>query len=171
MSTAAAPTPAAVAAAAAPAPAAAAPAKAVSAVAAAAADLIPTKAAPVVDTGIKVFVGNLKPKVAPDAIKAFFAPAGNVEQVRVIRKSSTRPAFGFVSYATLAEAEKAVALFDKKTFDELELTVQMAQPKATTAAAAEGPAGAGAEGKKRNRRTRKVCLVLRCCRGGCQSSK
>merc|ERR1740125_47235 len=122
-----------------------------------------------------VFVGNLAFSTSEQAIKDFFAPVAAAESV-VLVKRGTRPlGFGFVEFATAADAEKAVAEKNATTLDEREIVCEVARErpegepkprkkkgKKPKAEGAEGAEGEDADGeakpktKKRKPRRRKA---------------
>ncbi|CAO3594243.1 unnamed protein product [Absidia cylindrospora] len=66
-----------------------------------------------------------------DRLRDYFEPAGKVVKATVIRLGKRRSAgYGFVTFETAQEAEKAVDKFNKTELDEREITVQVARPKA-----------------------------------------
>ncbi|KAI8097577.1 uncharacterized protein BX664DRAFT_347542 [Halteromyces radiatus] len=78
----------------------------------------------------KVFVGNLSFSTDKEALGKYFESAGKVINATVIRRGRYRSAgYGFVTFETSEEAEKAVEKFNKTNMDEREITVQVARPK------------------------------------------
>ena len=62
---------------------------------------------------MRLFVGNLSWSVDGEALKEFFAPVGVVVDARVIkeRDSGRSRGFGFVTFESAEDAERAVAEF------------------------------------------------------------
>ena len=80
---------------------------------------------------VKLFVGNLPYRTSPEALKAFFAEAGEVVSVAIITDKMTGRSrgFGFVEMADESAAQKAVEMFDGKEFEGRALKVNEARPK------------------------------------------
>ncbi|KAJ3111590.1 hypothetical protein HDU96_005554 [Phlyctochytrium bullatum] len=112
------------------------------------------------DNTFKVFAGNLAFSITEDDLKEAFGKAGPVISANIIVRNNRSLGYGFVSFATEAEAKKAVELLDKVELAGRPLNVEVAKPKvpgeqkpaprarrgrkgATTPAPAEG----GAEGE------------------------
>ncbi len=91
--------------------------------------------------GKKLYVGNLSYKTTEDDLTGLFAEAGKVESVNIItdRYSGQSKGFGFVEMSTDEEAQKAISMFNGKSFMERELTVNEARPQARR----EGGGGGG----------------------------
>ncbi|XP_047951812.1 28 kDa ribonucleoprotein, chloroplastic-like [Salvia hispanica] len=79
----------------------------------------------------KVYVGNLPFDVDNDRLGLLFGQAGVVELAEVIydRITGRSRGFGFVTMATVEEAEKAVELFSRYDMDGRFLTVNIAAPR------------------------------------------
>jgi len=80
------------------------------------------------EEGVKCFVGNLPFTIKEDEIAEFFAESGKVLKVIIIKRYGRSLGFGFVSFATLEEAEKAV-LLDKKELDGRAINIEIARKK------------------------------------------
>lgn len=78
----------------------------------------------------KLFIGSLSYSTTEDALKEYFAQAGNVESAIIIKDKMTgrSKGFGFVEYATEEEAKKAMEMFDGKEFESRTLVVNEAKP-------------------------------------------
>lgn len=87
----------------------------------------------------KVFVGNLAFSTTDEELKQAFAPAGNVVSANVISRGRRSLGYAFVSFASEAEAEKAVTLMHHKNIAGREINVEVAKPRAETAG--DAPAG------------------------------
>jgi cold-inducible RNA-binding protein len=98
--------------------------------------------------GLKLYVGNLAYGASEEDIKKLFSEAGAIQSVKIVTDpNSGRPrGFGFVEMASNAEAEKAISLFNGKTFMERALTVSEARPQKNR--------GGGRGGEFRGRRDR-----------------
>jgi len=77
----------------------------------------------------KVFVGNISFQTTNDQLKEFFKPAGDVKDANIITRGTKSLGYGFVSYATEAEANKAVEEFNKKELDGRQINVEIAKTK------------------------------------------
>jgi len=80
------------------------------------------------EEGVKCFVGNLPFTIKEDEIAEFFAESGKVLKVIIIKRYGRSLGFGFVSFETLEEAEKAV-LLDKKELDGRAINIEIARKK------------------------------------------
>jgi len=80
---------------------------------------------------VKLYVGNLSYATSEDDLRTLFAQAGTVASVAVIkdRDSGQSKGFAFVEMSTQAEAEKAIAQFNAKDFQDRALTVNLARPR------------------------------------------
>ena len=79
--------------------------------------------------GNKVYVGNLSWGVGDAELKKIFTEFGEVTEARVISDRMTRRSkgFGFVTFATDAEAQKAVSAMDGKEVEGRALKVNEAR--------------------------------------------
>jgi len=77
----------------------------------------------------KVFVGNISFQTTNDQLKEFFKPAGDVKDANIITRGVRSLGYGFVSFATEAEANKAVEEFNKKELDGRQINVEIAKTK------------------------------------------
>jgi len=91
----------------------------------------------------KLFIGSLAYTTTEDALKEYFAQAGNVESAIIIKDKMTgrSKGFGFVEYATEDEAKKAMEMFDGKEFESRTLVVNEAKPMRERPFKAEGDFG------------------------------
>ena len=80
----------------------------------------------------KLFVGSLPWAVTSDRLKEAFSQFGEVTDAVVIsdRMSGRSKGFGFVTFATDEEAQKAIDGMNGKELDGREITVNVAKPKA-----------------------------------------
>ena len=79
----------------------------------------------------KLYVGNLSYNTTEADLRKLFSEAGTIEAIDMIMDRATgRPkGFAFVTMATQAEAENAIRMFNQKTVDQRELTVNIARPR------------------------------------------
>ena len=79
--------------------------------------------------GNKVYVGNLSWGIGDNELKKAFAEFGEVTEARVIIDRMTRRSkgFGFVTFATDEEAQKAVSAMDGKEVEGRALKVNEAR--------------------------------------------
>jgi RNA recognition motif-containing protein len=79
----------------------------------------------------KLYVGNLAYTVTDDDLRKLFAQAGTVKDAAVVKDRDTgrSKGFGFVEMTTQEEAQKAISLFNGKSFMERTLTVNIARPR------------------------------------------
>lgn len=82
-----------------------------------------------VDDANKVFAGNLAFATTEDELKAVFAEVGTVNHIQIIKRGTRSLGYGFVTYATEAEAQKAVQTLDKKEIAGREINVEGAKPQ------------------------------------------
>jgi len=100
----------------------------------------------------KVFVGNLSFKITQDDLKTHFSEVSDgVLTANIITRGPRSLGYGFVEFATLASAEKAVAAMNKKEIDGRAINVEVAKPRVPRA---EGDAPAPREGGPARRRRR-----------------
>ncbi|KAG0175213.1 hypothetical protein DFQ30_010988 [Apophysomyces sp. BC1015] len=77
----------------------------------------------------KVFVGNLSFQTTEEGLTKFFETSGKVLNAHIITRGPRSLGYGFVSYATIEEAEKATSELDKEELDGREINVEVARPK------------------------------------------
>jgi RNA recognition motif-containing protein len=79
----------------------------------------------------KLYVGNLAYSATEDDLQAYFAQAGTVKSVTVVKDRNTGRArgFAFVEMATEEEAQKAISMLNGSTFLERAITVNLARPR------------------------------------------
>lgn len=88
-----------------------------------------TKAAPEETPGFKVFAGNLAYSTTDEGLRAFFdSAATDIISAQVIQRGTRSAGYGFVAFASLEAAEKAVAALDKKELDGRALIIEIAKP-------------------------------------------
>lgn len=87
----------------------------------------------------KLYVGNLPYSVTEDELRDYFAQAGTIKSVALIRDRDTgrSKGFAFVEYETSEEAQKAIDFFNGKQLQDRTLTVNEARPRE------DRPAGGG----------------------------
>lgn len=112
-----------------------------------------------VDDANKVFAGNLAFSTTEDELKSVFAEAGAVTHIQIIKRGTRSLGYGFVTFATEAEAQKAVSTLDKKEIAGREINVEGAKPqllaKHTDSGNQTGESGEG-KSKSANRRRNKA---------------
>lgn len=81
-----------------------------------------------VDTGHKVYVGNLAKTVTIDMLKSLFSEKGNVVSVKVQRDPRTSKScrYGFVSFSSEEEAQVAVSTFNNAVLEGQNIRVNKA---------------------------------------------
>ena len=79
----------------------------------------------------KLYVGNLSYDTTEDDLRTYFAQAGTVNEVALIkdRDSGKSKGFAFVTMSSQDEANKAIEQFNGKTLGSRELTVNVARPR------------------------------------------
>ncbi|MEO5949470.1 MAG: RNA-binding protein [Candidatus Saccharimonas sp.] len=79
----------------------------------------------------KLFVGKLSFNTTDDSLRGLFEQYGTVvsAQVAVDRDSNRSRGFGFVEMEEDADAQKAIAALDGKTFEDREIVVSVARPR------------------------------------------
>lgn len=79
----------------------------------------------------RLFVGNLSYQTADNDLQDYFSQAGAVISVNIMLDKVTGKSrgFGFVEFATAAEAQKAVEQFHGKEFQGRTLTVNVARAR------------------------------------------
>lgn len=80
---------------------------------------------------VKLHVGNLTVTATADDLRVLFAQAGAVTATDVVKDHATGASrgFGFVTMASPADAQKAIAMFDAFVLREQALTVAPAKPR------------------------------------------
>jgi cold-inducible RNA-binding protein len=81
----------------------------------------------------KIFVGNLAFSTDSAALRALFAPHGEVTSAQVVQDRDTGRSrgFGFVEMTSADEAQKAIAATNGKSIDGRQLTVNLARARTT----------------------------------------
>lgn len=79
----------------------------------------------------KLYVGNLAYGVTSDQLRDLFSQAGTITDVVVIsdRATGRSKGFGFVEFATEAEAAKAVEMLNNSDVQGRPMVVNVAKPK------------------------------------------
>ncbi|HNT24322.1 MAG TPA: RNA-binding protein [Anaerolineales bacterium] len=79
----------------------------------------------------KLYVGNLAFSTTEEQLQTLFAQAGTVVSAAIIRDrdSGMSRGFAFVGMSSLAEAQKAITMFNAYNLDDRELKVNMAKPR------------------------------------------
>lgn len=79
----------------------------------------------------KVFVGGISWNTTNEGLAEFFSQVGNVVEAKIIfdRIKNRSKGFGFVTFSTPEEAEKAVQELNGKELDGRQLNIDIARPK------------------------------------------
>lgn len=79
----------------------------------------------------KLYVGNLPWSVTSESLHSLFAPFGEITEAIVIRDrmSGRSKGFGFVTFATEEDAQKAVEAMHEKDMEGRAIVVNVARPK------------------------------------------
>ena len=79
----------------------------------------------------KVFVGGISWDTTNEALAEFFSQVGKVVEAKIIfdRIKNRSKGFGFVTFETPEEAQKAVSELNGKELDGRQLNVDLARPK------------------------------------------
>jgi RNA recognition motif-containing protein len=79
----------------------------------------------------KLFIGNMSWNTDDDGLKAFFSQVGEVIDAKVIkdRERNRSKGFGFVTMASEADADKAIAELNGKELDGRQIKVAKAIPQ------------------------------------------
>jgi RNA recognition motif-containing protein len=95
----------------------------------------------------KLYIGNLSYNTTESDLRTMFAEAGTIQAIDMIMDRDTgRPkGFAFITMSSQAEAEAAIRMFNQKSVDNRELTVNIARPRE------ERPAGRFNSGPSNNR--------------------
>jgi len=80
---------------------------------------------------LKLYVGNIPFGASEEDLQKLFSEAGAIQSAKIVINpySGRSRGFGFVEMASKAEAEKAISLFNGKTFMDRTLTVSEARPQ------------------------------------------
>ena len=99
----------------------------------------------------KLYVGNLAYSTTEDDLRAFFAEAGTISSVTLIKERDTgrSKGFAFVEMSSQAEAQQAISMFNGKLMNERELTVNIARPRKERGGFGDKRGGGRRGGKRR----------------------
>ncbi|MEN9203910.1 MAG: RNA-binding protein [Thermostichus sp. DG_1_6_bins_120] len=101
---------------------------------------------------VRLYVGNLPEEVDRQALEELFRSAGEVISTKVIRDRKTGKCrgFGFVTVNTQEQAEQYIEKFNGHSFGDVNLRIEIAQPrdKGEKAEEAEATASASAPAAK-----------------------
>ncbi len=102
----------------------------------------------------KLYVGGLPYATNEDALKEYFAQAGNVVSAVIImdKMSGRSKGFGFVEMSTNEEAQTAISMFNDKEFEGRKLTVNEARPMEARPPRTGGNGGGYGGGRSGGRR-------------------
>ncbi|PWN41523.1 hypothetical protein IE81DRAFT_330811 [Ceraceosorus guamensis] len=85
----------------------------------------------------QVFAGNLAFATTEDELKQLFSEAGTVTSAQIITRGTRSLGYGFVTFTTESEANKAVTLFHKREIAGREINVESAKARSAARAAVE----------------------------------
>ncbi|EFP87164.1 hypothetical protein PGT21_010642 [Puccinia graminis f. sp. tritici] len=105
------------------------------------------------ELGRKVFVGNLSFATKDEQLRDVFQTHGQISDVQIIYRGTRSLGYGFVTFATCEEAEKAVAATDKTEIDGRAINVEIAKPAPGTPGGAVPRAAARAAKASKARQT------------------
>lgn len=77
----------------------------------------------------KVFIGNLSFKTTKESLSSFASTSGKVVDATIITKQRRSLGYGFVTFETEQDAQKAAKDLDRKSLDGREINVEVARPK------------------------------------------
>ncbi len=79
----------------------------------------------------RVFVGGLPYSMTEEDVKAFFAPAGTVVSVflPIEKETGRKRGFGFVEFATEAEQDNAIKMFNEADCGGRKISVSIARAR------------------------------------------
>ncbi len=79
----------------------------------------------------RLYVGNISFRATEDDVKDLFSQAGEVVSVKLIKDAATGRlrGFGFVELASNEDAQKAISMFNGKTFMDRNIVVNEAKPQ------------------------------------------
>jgi RNA recognition motif-containing protein len=102
----------------------------------------------------RLYVGNIPFSVTSDALRAAFAPSGDVTDVHLVtdRDSGQSRGFGFVTMGNAHEAAKAIAAMNGAMLDGRALRVNEAEERPQRGGGFGGGAGGGHGGGKNSGR-------------------
>lgn len=80
------------------------------------------------ELGRKVFVGNLNFVTKEEQLREVFSKHGEISEVQIIHRGTRSLGYGFVTFATVEEAQKAVAATDKIEIDGRAINAEIAKP-------------------------------------------
>lgn len=80
---------------------------------------------------VKLYVGNLAYSTTESDLRDLFSQAGTVASVALIKDRDTGQSkgFAFVEMSNQAEAQNAISMFNGKSLNARDLTVNLARPR------------------------------------------
>jgi len=99
----------------------------------------------------KVFVGNLSFKIGEEKLRDEFSVAGNVLSANIITRGPRSLGYGFVEFASLADAENSVKVLNQKDIDGRKINVEVARPRTEPLPQGEKEGASDAEQGRRRR--------------------
>lgn len=102
----------------------------------------------------RLYVGNLSYTTTDEALRKFFAAAGDVKETEVVmdRQMGRSKGFGFVEMMTEEGAQNAINMLNGKLLDQRPLRIDFAKPKETRPRMGAGMGAAASMGGDRPRR-------------------
>ncbi|CDZ97997.1 FOG: RRM domain [Phaffia rhodozyma] len=81
------------------------------------------------EDGVKVFAGNLSYKATDQDLKSLFEPVGGeIVSAQIVFRGQRSSGYGFVTYKSTEEAEKAVQALNQKDVEGRAIVVELARP-------------------------------------------
>lgn len=79
----------------------------------------------------RLYIGNMSHETTEQELRTMFSETGTVVSVDVImdRQTGKPKGFAFITMSSLAEAEKAISMFDAKDMNARTLKVNIAKPR------------------------------------------
>ncbi len=106
--------------------------------------------------GTRLYVGNISFKATEDDLRDLFTQAGEVVSVKLIKDTATGRlrGFGFVEMASDEDSQKAVSMFNGKSFMDRDIVVNEAKPQERREHSGfrRGPSEGSGFGSRRQRR-------------------
>lgn len=101
----------------------------------------------------RLYVGNLSYTTTDEALRAFFAAAGDVKETEVVmdRQMGRSKGFGFVEMMTEEGAQNAINMLNGKLLDQRPLRIDFAKPKETRPRMGAGMGAAASMGDRPRR--------------------
>ncbi|PWZ01852.1 hypothetical protein BCV70DRAFT_198133 [Testicularia cyperi] len=98
----------------------------------------------------KVFAGNLAFATTEEELKNIFSEAGTVTNAQIITRGTRSLGYGFVTFSSESEAQKAISTLNKREIAGREISVESAKPQAV----ADAEKATKAKSKSRSRKSK-----------------